>query len=285
MFEANTITEITNANQAKTSALVSKESLRGADEEASPLISLSHIHKIYQMGDVEIHALHGISLEIHRGEFVAIMGSSGSGKSTTMNIVGCLDKPTRGQYVLDGQDVSTLSRDELADIRNRKIGFVFQGFNLLSRTSALENVELPMLYLGLKASERNERAREALEIVGLAERMHNMPNQLSGGQQQRVAIARSLVNHPSIILADEPTGNLDSRTSVEVMDVFQQLNKERGITIALVTHEPDIAQYARRTIVFKDGRIKNDYLIKEPRSAREELESLPAIEDDDEDDE
>lgn len=249
------------------------------------LITLDHIHKTYQMGDVEIHALRGVSLHIDRGEFIAIMGASGSGKSTTMNILGCLDKPSRGQYVLDGQDVSTLSRDELADIRNRKIGFVFQGFNLLSRTSALENVELPMLYLGLKTSERNTRAREALEIVGLADRMHNMPNQLSGGQQQRVAIARSLVNHPTIILADEPTGNLDSRTSVEVMDVFQQLNKERGITIALVTHEPDIAQYARRTIVFKDGRIKNDYMIKEPRSARVELESLPPIEDDEEDDE
>ena len=202
-----------------------------------------------------------------------------------MNILGCLDKPTRGSYVLDGQDVSKLSRDELADIRNRKIGFVFQGFNLLSRTSALENVELPMLYLGVKASERIQRATEALDIVGLSARVHNMPNQLSGGQQQRVAIARSLVNRPSIILADEPTGNLDSRTAVEVMDVFQRLNQERGITIALVTHEPDIAQYARRIIVFKDGRIKNDYLIKEPRSASEELKTLPALEDDEEDDE
>jgi len=249
------------------------------------LITLDHVHKTYHMGDVEIHALRGASLHIDRGEFIAIMGASGSGKSTTMNILGCLDKPTRGSYVLDGQDVSKLSRDELADIRNRKIGFVFQGFNLLSRTSALENVELPMLYLGVKTSERLERAKEALEIVGLGERLNNMPNQLSGGQQQRVAIARSLVNHPSIILADEPTGNLDSRTAVEVMDVFQRLNQERGITIALVTHEPDIAQYARRIVVFKDGRIKNDYMIKEPRSAREELESLPAIEDDDEDDE
>jgi putative ABC transport system ATP-binding protein len=202
-----------------------------------------------------------------------------------MNILGCLDKPTRGSYVLDGQDVSKLSRDELADIRNRKIGFVFQGFNLLSRTSALENVELPMLYLGVKTSERLERAKEALEIVGLGERLNNMPNQLSGGQQQRVAIARSLVNNPSIILADEPTGNLDSRTAVEVMDVFQRLNQERGITIALVTHEPDIAQYARRIIVFKDGRIKNDYMIKEPRSARDELESLPPLDDDEEDEE
>ncbi len=256
------------------------------DPLVSPaLITLDHVHKIYQMGDVEIHALRAVSLHIDRGEFVAIMGASGSGKSTTMNILGCLDKPTRGHYFLDGQDVSTLSRDELADIRNRKIGFVFQGFNLLSRTSALENVELPMLYLGIKTAERLERATEALGIVGLSERIHNMPNQLSGGQQQRVAIARSLVNDPSIILADEPTGNLDSRTSVEVMDVFQRLNEERGITIALVTHEPDIAQYARRVIVFKDGRIKNDYMVKQPRSAREELESLPPIEDDEEDDE
>ena len=249
------------------------------------LIKLEHIHKIYKMGDVEIHALRGVSLHIDRGEFVAIMGASGSGKSTTMNILGCLDKPTRGHYHLDGQDVSTLSRDELADIRNRKIGFVFQGFNLLSRTSALENVELPMLYLGIKTAERLGRAKEALEIVGLGDRMHNMPNQLSGGQQQRVAIARSLVNHPSIILADEPTGNLDSRTAVDVMSVFQKLNEERGITIALVTHEPDIAQYARRVIVFKDGRVKSDEMIKNARSAREELESMPELEDEEDDDE
>lgn len=285
-----TVREVVPNNEEKGRDLLEAQVVTETEHANDPLlgpalITLEHIHKTYQMGDVEIHALRGVSLHIDRGEFIAIMGASGSGKSTTMNILGCLDKPTRGHYVLDGQDVSTLSRDELADIRNRKIGFVFQGFNLLSRTSALENVELPMLYLGLKSSERTERAREALEIVGLADRMHNMPNQLSGGQQQRVAIARSLVNHPSIILADEPTGNLDSRTSVEVMGVFQQLNRDRGITIALVTHEPDIAQYARRTIVFKDGRIKNDYLIKEPRSAREELESLPPIEDDEEDDE
>jgi putative ABC transport system ATP-binding protein len=252
----------------------------------SALISLDHVHKTYYMGDVEIHALRGISLEIRRGEFVAIMGTSGSGKSTTMNILGCLDKPSRGHYYLDGEDVSKLSRDELADIRNRKIGFVFQGFNLLARTSAMENVELPMLYLGLKPAERLKRATEALEIVGLSDRMHNMPNQLSGGQQQRVAIARSLVNHPTIILADEPTGNLDSRTSIEVMDVFQRLNEERGITIAVVTHEPDIAQYTKRMVVFKDGKIRKDELISNTRSAREELESLPEIaEDDEEDDE
>ncbi len=265
-----------------TQVITEKESAVGA--AATSLIRLEHIHKTYQMGDVEIHALRGINLNIERGEFVAIMGASGSGKSTTMNILGCLDKPTRGHYFLDGQDVSKLTKDELADIRNRKIGFVFQGFNLLSRTSAIENVELPMLYLGLKPAERLKRATEALEIVGLSQRMHNMPNQLSGGQQQRVAIARALVNHPAIILADEPTGNLDSRTSIEVMDVFQQLNEERGITIALVTHEPDIAQYARRVVVFKDGRIKRDERVEDPRSAREELESLPPVEDDDEED-
>jgi len=274
MLEAETITE---SGVPKESVLFAGVTGTPAqpDLDAGPLISLSHIHKVYLMGDVEIHALHGISLEIHRGEFVAIMGSSGSGKSTTMNIVGCLDKPTRGHYYLEDQDVSTLSKDELADIRNRKIGFVFQGFNLLSRTSALENVELPMLYLGVKTSERLQRAKEALELVGLGDRLDNMPNQLSGGQQQRVAIARALVNRPTIILADEPTGNLDSRTSVEVMDVFQYLNREHGITIALVTHEPDIAEYTKRIVVFKDGRIKRDQPVTSPRSAREELDKMP----------
>ncbi len=273
-------------NRLEAQVITDKEQLTGSVAEKS-LIALDHVHKIYKMGDIEIHALRGVSLHIEKGEFVAIMGASGSGKSTTMNILGCLDRPTRGHYYLDGQDVSKLSKDELADIRNRKIGFVFQGFNLLSRTSAIENVELPMLYLGVKAAERHERAKEALDIVGLSGRIHNMPNQLSGGQQQRVAIARSLVNRPSIILADEPTGNLDSRTSIEVMDVFQRLNRERGITIALVTHEPDIAQYASRVVVFKDGRIKNDYRVENPRSAAEELASLPPIDDDDdeEDDE
>jgi putative ABC transport system ATP-binding protein len=249
------------------------------------LITLDHIHKTYRMGDVEIHALRGVSLRIDPGEFIAIMGASGSGKSTTMNIIGCLDRPSRGHYYLEGEDVSAMSKDELADIRNRKIGFVFQGFNLLSRTSALENVELPMLYLGTKHAERIRRAEEALELVGLRERMHNMPNQLSGGQQQRVAIARALVNRPSIILADEPTGNLDSRTSVEVMEVFQYLNRERGITIALVTHEPDIAQYASRVVIFKDGRIKRDYAVENPHSAREVLESLPPLDEDEEEEE
>ncbi|MGH9760814.1 MAG: ABC transporter ATP-binding protein [Blastocatellia bacterium] len=251
-------------------------------QPAAGLIRLDHVHKVYHMGDVEIHALRNVSLDIGTGEFVAIMGASGSGKSTTMNILGCLDKPTRGRYFLDGHDVSSLSKDELADIRNQKIGFVFQGFNLLPRTSALENVELPLLYMGVKHAERVRRAKEALEMVGLAERVNNMPNQLSGGQQQRVAIARALVNQPSIILADEPTGNLDSRTSIEVMEVFQYLNRERGITVAVVTHEPDIAQYASRVVVFRDGRISRDYTVESPRSAKDELERLPAMVEEDE---
>ncbi|HBB96187.1 MAG TPA: macrolide ABC transporter ATP-binding protein, partial [Blastocatellia bacterium] len=210
-------------------------------------------------------------------EFVAIMGASGSGKSTIMNIIGCLDRPTRGIYILDGQDVSELSKDERADIRCQKIGFVFQGFNLLARTSALENVELPMLYLGVEGHQRHQRAMEALAAVGLAGREQNNPNQLSGGQQQRVAVARSLVNDPALILADEPTGNLDSRTSIEVMEIFQRLNRERGITLVLVTHEPDIAEYAQRVVVFKDGKIRKDYQIDEPRDAAEALRSLPAM--------
>jgi putative ABC transport system ATP-binding protein len=250
--------------------------------EARPVIQLDHIHKTYTMGDVEVHALRGVSLTIREGEFVAIMGASGSGKSTTMNILGCLDRPTRGTYILDGEDVSEMSKDERADIRCQKIGFVFQGFNLLSRTSALENVELPMLYLGVESAQRHQRALEALAAVGLAGREQNHPNQLSGGQQQRVAVARSLVNNPALILADEPTGNLDSRTSVEVMEIFQRLNRERGITLVLVTHEPDIAQYAQRVVVFKDGKIKSDYQIEAPRDAAEELKNLPAIDDDEE---
>ena len=251
--------------------------------EARPVIQLEHIHKIYTMGDVEVHALRGVSLTIREGEFVAIMGASGSGKSTTMNIIGCLDQPTRGRYVLDGEDVSQMSKDERADIRCKKIGFVFQGFNLLSRTSALENVELPMLYAGVDTGQRDERALAALAAVGLAGREQNHPNQLSGGQQQRVAVARALVNNPALILADEPTGNLDSRTSVEVMEIFQRLNRERGITLVLVTHEPDIAEYAKRVIVFKDGRIKKDYQIEDPRDAAAELKNMPAVIDDDED--
>ena len=250
--------------------------------EAPAVIELDHIHKTYTMGDVEVHALRGVSLTIRQGEFVAIMGASGSGKSTTMNIIGCLDRPTRGTYVLDGQDVSQLSKDERADIRSQKIGFVFQGFNLLSRTSALENVELPMLYAGIDSQEREKRSKEALAAVGLVGREQNHPNQLSGGQQQRVAIARSLVNRPALILADEPTGNLDSRTSIEVMEIFQRLNREQGITLVLVTHESDIAEYASRVVVFKDGRIKKDYQVEHQRDASEELKNLPPVEEDEE---
>src|SRR6266481_115741 len=248
--------------------------------ELRPVIQLDHIHKTYTMGDVDVHALRGISLTINEGEFVAIMGASGSGKSTTMNIIGCLDRPTKGTYILDGQDVSEMSKDERADIRSHKIGFVFQGFNLLSRTSALENVELPMLYAGISGAQRHQRAMESLAAVGLAGREQNHPNQLSGGQQQRVAVARALVNDPALILADEPTGNLDSRTSVEVMEIFQRLNRERGITLVLVTHEPDIAQYAQRIVVFKDGKIRKDYQVEDQRDAGKELRNLPAIEED-----
>ena len=247
------------------------------------LILLENVTKVYRMGDVEVHALRGVSLTIREGEFVAIMGASGSGKSTMMNIIGCLDRPTKGSYILGDEDVSQLSKDQRADIRCQKIGFVFQGFNLLSRTSALENVELPMLYLGIDAATRHQRAMDALASVGLAGREQNHPNQLSGGQQQRVAVARSLVNNPTLILADEPTGNLDSRTSVEVMEIFQRLNRERGITLVLVTHELDIAQYAQRVVVFKDGKIKSDQPVTGQRDAAEELKNLPVV--DDEDDE
>jgi len=222
------------------------------------VIRLQELHKTYKLGDIEVHALRGINLTIRRGEFVAIMGASGSGKSTVMNIIGCLDRPTAGAYLLEGEDVSALSADQWALIRNGKIGFVFQGFNLLQRTTAVENVELPMMYTGLGFKERRRRALEMLGLVGLAERCHHLPNQLSGGQQQRVAIARSLVNHPSLLLADEPTGNLDTKTSQEIMELFQNLNTREGITIVLVTHEADIAEYAKRRIVFRDGLIISD---------------------------
>jgi len=222
------------------------------------VIRLQDLHKTYKLGDIEVHALRGINLTIRRGEFVAIMGASGSGKSTVMNIIGCLDRPTAGAYLLEGEDVSALSADQWALIRNGKIGFVFQGFNLLQRTTAVENVELPMMYTGLGFKERRRRALEMLGLVGLAERCHHLPNQLSGGQQQRVAIARSLVNHPSLLLADEPTGNLDTKTSQEIMELFQNLNTREGITIVLVTHEADIAEYAKRRIVFRDGLIISD---------------------------
>ncbi|NCO84145.1 MAG: macrolide ABC transporter ATP-binding protein [Nitrospirae bacterium CG_4_10_14_3_um_filter_44_29] len=222
------------------------------------LIDIQGITKIYQLGDVSVKALCAVSLSIENGEFIAIMGPSGSGKSTFMNILGCLDKPTSGRYLLEGTDVGSLGRDELAAIRNKKIGFVFQGFNLLSRTSALENVELPMLYNGVTAREREQKAMAALKSVGLEGREHHFPNQLSGGQQQRVAVARALVNNAPIIFADEPTGNLDTKTSAEIMELFTKLNAESNITIILITHEPDIAEYSRRIIKFRDGCIMTD---------------------------
>ncbi len=241
-------------------------------------IQVEDVHKYYDLGETRVHALRGISVQIESSEFVAIMGASGSGKSTFMNILGCLDKPTSGRYLLEGLEVSNRSKKELAAIRNRKIGFVFQGFNLLSRTTALENVELPTLYAQVSKSEGQKRAREALELVGLSDRTTHFPSQLSGGQQQRVAIARALVNRPSILLADEPTGNLDSRTSVEIMDIFQQLN-DGGLTVILVTHEQDISQYAKRTIQFRDGKIRRDEPVKDRPRASDVLRNLPTVED------
>ena len=236
---------------------------------------MDNVRKVYQTGEVEVHAVRGVSVTIQRGEFVAIMGASGSGKSTLMNIIGCLDRATDGSYHLDDVDVSALDRDELADIRNSKIGFVFQGFNLLSRTSALENVELPMLYVRHSVSrhEQYERASKALEMVGLTGRADHHPNQLSGGQQQRVAIARALVNHPALLLADEPTGNLDTQTSIEIMGVFQRLN-DQGITIVMVTHELDIASFAKRNIIMRDGQIVSDKLVAERLNSETELNRL-----------
>lgn len=249
---------------------------------ATPVIQVENLHKIYDLGEVQVHALRGVTLSVSAGEFVAVMGASGSGKSTFMNLAGCLDRPTRGRYFLDGQDVAQLSKRELAAIRNRKIGFVFQGFNLLARTSALENVELPLIYCGTPHQERMERAREALRAVGLEGREHHHPSQLSGGQQQRVAIARSLVNHPSILLADEPTGNLDSRTSVEIMEIFQRLNAERNITILLVTHESDIARFAKRVILFRDGKVRRDTPVEEQADASQVLLTLPVVDNEEE---
>jgi putative ABC transport system ATP-binding protein len=239
------------------------------------VIKLTELHKVYHTGEVDVHAVRGVSLEILAGEFVAIMGSSGSGKSTLMNMIGCLDRPTGGQYWLDGMDVSTLDRNALADIRNKKIGFVFQGFNLLSRSSALENVEMPMLYnhQRIHSREQLERATRALEIVGLAQRADHHPNQLSGGQQQRVAIARALVNQPSLLLADEPTGNLDSQTSIEIMGVFQKLN-DQGINIVMVTHELDIARYTKRMVILRDGKIVTDEKVRDRLVATSELQQL-----------
>ena len=256
------------------SPAVEKDSL-DRKSETDAVICLDHVHKVYTMGDIEVHALRGVSLAVRRGEFVAIMGPSGSGKSTMMNIIGCLDHATRGSYKIDGRDASEVSRANLADIRNQNVGFVFQSFNLVSRTSAIENVELPLIYAGVGARERTERAREALAIVGLSDKEKNLPNQLSGGEQQRVAIARALVNNPAIILADEPTGALDTRTSIELMALFQNLNDERSMTIIVVTHEADIADYAKRVILFQDGRIRKDYPIENRRNAREVLLQLP----------
>jgi putative ABC transport system ATP-binding protein len=249
-----------------------------ASPDAKGIIHIDDLHKYYEMGETRVHALRGVSLEIERGEFLAIMGASGSGKSTFMNILGCLDKPSAGRYLLEDTDVSKHDKKALALIRNQKIGFVFQGFNLLARTTALENVELPTLYTRIDQAERGKRASEALALVGLANRSEHFPSQMSGGQQQRVAIARALVNRPSILLADEPTGNLDSRTSVEIMEIFQNLN-DQGLTIVLVTHENDIAQYAKRVLVFRDGKIRKDEPVTHRPRAAEVLRTLPALED------
>jgi putative ABC transport system ATP-binding protein len=243
----------------------------------SLVIATKDLVKTYTVGDHKVRALRGVNLEVPSGEFLAVTGPSGSGKSTFMHIVGCLDRPTSGQYFLDGDDVSKMSKNQLAAVRNKKIGFVFQGFNLLSRTSALDNVELPMLYGGstLKTAERRKLAKDMLAAVGLGDRFSHHPNQLSGGQQQRVAIARALVNNPSILLADEPTGNLDTRTSIEVMGLFQRLNIERGISVILITHEPDIAEYGTRIVRFRDGSVMTDRAVVNRRNAVQELENLP----------
>jgi putative ABC transport system ATP-binding protein len=243
-----------------------------------PLIRIEETHKYYDLGAARVHALRGVSLDVASGEFVAVMGSSGSGKSTFMNILGCLDRPTSGRYLLEGTDVSTLDKRTLARIRNVRIGFVFQGFNLLPRTTALENAELPTLYSDIDDGERTERATRALARVGLTHLAEHYPSQMSGGQQQRVAIARALVNEPSILLADEPTGNLDSRTAVEILEIFQDLN-DRGLTIVIVTHEPDIAQFAKRIVLFRDGRIRKDEPVHERPRASEVLKTLPTLED------
>lgn len=241
----------------------------------NPIIEIKGLRKDYHIGEITVHALRGVNLTIQRGEFLAIMGVSGSGKSTMLNILGCLDQPTHGEFILDGINVKSLDKDQLAGFRNQKLGFVFQAYNLLPRTTALENVELPLFYNSkVKSKERKERAIKALEAVGLADRMHHMPNQLSGGQQQRVAIARSLVNDPVLILADEPTGNLDTRTSFEIMDLFQDLN-ERGRTIVYVTHEPDIARFATRNVVFRDGLIQRETMVADRLFARDILKTLP----------
>jgi len=242
------------------------------------VLSVEGVHKYYTMGETRVHALRGVSVEVERGGFVAVMGASGSGKSTLMNILGCLDRPSAGRYLLEGVDVSGLDKKTLAGIRNRKLGFVFQGFNLLARTTALENTALPTLYSKIDAAERVKRSHEALALVGLADRASHFPSQMSGGQQQRVAIARALVNHPSILFADEPTGNLDSRTAIEIMEVLQNLN-DRGLTIVMVTHEPDIAQFAKRVLVFRDGTIRKDDPVRNRPRASDVLKTLPVLDD------
>jgi putative ABC transport system ATP-binding protein len=262
----------------KTTPAVNQIDATPSGSPASAVIRVEDVHKYYNLGETRVHALRGVSLEIQRGEFVAIMGASGSGKSTFMNMLGCLDRPSSGRYLLEGIDVSEHDKKALALIRNQKIGFVFQGFNLLARTTALENTELPALYTKISKGEREKRAAEALAMVGLANRADHYPSQMSGGQQQRVAIARALVNRPPMLLADEPTGNLDSRTSVEIMEIFQNLN-DKGLTIVLVTHEHDIAQFAKRVLIFRDGKIrKDDPVLNRPRAA-EVLKTLPTLED------
>jgi len=256
---------------------------RGSEATSAPpstgaVIRVEDVHKYYELGETRVHALRGVSLSVERGDFIAIMGASGSGKSTFMNILGCLDKPTSGRYLLENVDVSDHDKKALAHIRNQKLGFVFQGFNLLARTTALENTELPTLYTKISKAEREKRAKESLAMVGLAERSHHFPSQMSGGQQQRVAIARALVNHPSILLADEPTGNLDSRTSIEIMEIFQNLN-DQGLTIVLVTHEHDIAHFAKRVLVFRDGKIRKDDVVANRPRASDVLKTLPTLDD------
>jgi putative ABC transport system ATP-binding protein len=251
----------------------------GAATRANEVVRLEQVHRIYQTGEIVVHALRGVSLSVDRGEMVAIMGPSGSGKSTLMNIIGCLDRPTRGRYFLSGTDVSTLSKDELADIRNQRIGFVFQSLNLVPRTSALENVMLPLVYAGVSPAEQIRLAREALAAVNLSDREKNLPSQLSGGQQQRVAIARALVGNPAIIIADEPTGALDTRSSLEVMEILQRLNRERELTTLLVTHEHDIGRHARRLITIRDGRVQHDLPVENHLDAAQGLAELPDEED------